>query len=348
MNRLELVTPLKLVAACLAPAKDPIPVNPCFCFTGTEVYTFNDQAALVAPFKSVWKGAIQGATMLGWLDASKAKDIEVEPAATSLAIKAGRAKTELPILPVTEFRFAVPDLAKAPSVKLDASALVALKRATLSMDEGTAHPWRTGVQAIFTEKEVTWFTCDDASAVKTYATCETPKELRGASPLLPPAFVKLLLARGGTEVRLTLTPEWYAATLDDGAVLYSAVPEATDVPTFQGLFSDVSKYKKDAAALPATWWGAMTRLNVLLAADKGLGHAAVEVKDGKMVLTILSALGQARESFKMETVFKVSALKIPPAIVARAVGEVTKFSLAEGPRLMLFADTMDMVIAAGA
>ncbi len=352
MLRKQLVDVLSSVSGALGSVKEPGPILPCFCSTGEKLFAYDETAALETKIALPWKGGVRGADLLSWLKAATAKEVELSVADSKLYLKAGRAKFDTQILPETEFLFAPPDLSKAPAVKLAAGGILALRRATLSMGEDIQHPWRCGIQAKFGEKDVTFYAASEATAARAVAEATVPKALRTAAPLLPPRFVSLLLADAGLDVELYVTDAWFAAKLGNGNMLYSAVREGSNVETFDSLFADVPTLRKKVVPLPKTWWGALSRASVILSNAKD-APATCEIKDGKMILTALSATGQSRDSFKLDAEHANVTVKMSPAIVAKAINEVDTFAIesgknpTDGSRLYFGAkDKLDLIVAA--
>lgn len=348
MLKKELLDTLSNLSPALGGAKSLVPVHPCFCFSGKEVFAYDDTAALYAKLEAPWKGAVRGAVLQAWLAAAGAKEVEAEVSESSLKLKCGRARAEFPILPESEFLFSLPDMSKAPKIPLTPAVLAAMTRASLAMGTDGQHPWRCGLQLYFVEGEVTVYACDNASAARAWvAGQEIPKALYGKAPLLPVRFVELLLARAGEGSSLYITDEWFAADLKDGVRMFGAVPGQTDLKTFQGLFADSSTNRKACVPLPKTWWGALTRAGVLLAGEKE-APAEFSAEGEKAALTTLSSLGNSKDSFKLEGAMEKTSARIPPAIALKAKDLVDKFMVTKGPAFFFAGDRFDFVVAAGA
>lgn len=76
-----------------------------FCFVFSAVYAFNDKTATIVEFDSPFLGALRGELLLSFLSGSTAQEIEFEPSESSVKIKLGRLKAELPMIPESSFVF---------------------------------------------------------------------------------------------------------------------------------------------------------------------------------------------------------------------------------------------------
>src|SRR5260370_904174 len=96
-----------------------------FWSDGKFITAYNDQSlGIQVPFESEFKGGIRGTIILGMLEHSRAKQIEMEiPEEGEATIKCGRARIKLPLLPPERAIFELPDFKKLKPYSITTSFL---------------------------------------------------------------------------------------------------------------------------------------------------------------------------------------------------------------------------------
>lgn len=102
VNRKALVSALKKIKPAIA-SQDHIPVMRHFCFTGRDVYAYDEVSAIVVRFPTEFKAAVPD-SLLPILESYATDEVDLTLADNNLIVKGGaRAKVMLPVLPSSDF-----------------------------------------------------------------------------------------------------------------------------------------------------------------------------------------------------------------------------------------------------
>lgn len=328
MERSKVVDVLKKVEPGLA-VKDLIPVFSCFCFSQGTVLAYNDVVALEHPLDSPIRGAVRGKVILDWLAASRAKDLKVEQEDSTVTIRAGRAKLDIPALPEADFLFKWPKQKGFSEIDLDSAFLEGLRKAMISMGTDPTHPWRLGVTVAFWGEGkkcgVLFYSSDNKSATRV----NVPLKEDGPSDLvviLPPRLCELLVTLGRTDSprKLLVTSKWVECQFKSGLRLFSKTMSNADVSTFETIFGGAKgKAKSRLISLPKGLDRCLERAQVVLpfAAEP---FSRVVIDGGKLVISTRSSAGDVRDALNIED-HEDCDVMLSPELVRRALPHAEKF-----------------------
>jgi hypothetical protein len=285
IDRAELVAVLKKVAPALS-QKDLVPIFACFCFSKNSVHAYDDVVCLRFPAKFGITGAVRGEMLLPFLNASRAKEIDIAPGDGTVLIKAGRPKLNTALLPESEFLFQTPTLEKSVAVRVDAAFVEALSKTAISMGREMGKVWQYGVTVVPYAAGYKLYATDTKTITRTVVGDVLGTQL---SPvLLPPRFVDLLLlqTKDDIPVKMSIAEGWGEAQFQSGLKLFTRTVSGADSKEYDDLLDQLeTKTKKLMVEIPKGF-------------DRCLERAALVTKFSKEPVTRLIADG---EKLKFET-----------------------------------------------
>lgn len=301
MERITLLETLRRVTPALS-GKDFVPVFACFCFDGKKVITYDDQVALTADCAWVVKGAIRGSVLLGWLEAARGADVEVEQDDSQVSLKAGRSKLKLPVIPEKDFVYKAPTK-PGDELKFTPELLEALDRCAISMGRDPSRPWQAGLTMIFGDEKATIYSTNNVSGSMAIVKMKKPEDNSLSTILLPPKFVELTCSIGAKDSPKTLTlgKGWVTTTFASGLQLFSRTAADHEADNFKQLFSPELReaMKTKTVEIPKGMTDALTRALVVLSGAREK-VTKVTVKDGKLILVSVAAgAAEVRDTLKL-------------------------------------------------
>ena len=332
-RRVELTEELKRISPALA-ARDFVPVFGCFCFTGTDVFAYDDLVALQTPCISPIKGAVKGETLLAWLGASTGVLAKLEQTGRDVVVSCGRSELKLASLAPEDFIFKFPE-EEGISIDLKGGFKDAFERALTSMGRDPTKPWQAGVTVEFAEGKIFLYSTNDiAASCCIVEHAEIPTSLEGQVSLMPPRFCELLLEITGREALKTLLvhSQWLEARFMSGTRLFSRAGKETRLDDYGTVFSEqLMAKKKRCVDVKEERDKIIASLDRALVILSGVSEKYVKlsVDAGVLWINAASPIGKVEDHAK---------LKDHPDIVVECSPEVLKSGLKYADALGLFSD----------
>ena len=281
LERIDLLENLRRLAPALG--RDIVPVFACFCFTGKVATAYDDVVALSIPLPWPAPGGFRGDVLLGWLGAARAADVEVtavEGKEGQALLKCGRSKLNITTLAPKDFVFS-PQTDKADTIAITPGLLEMLGRCEVSMGEDPSRTWQNGVTLAFPSGDapdrVTFYSTNNVAASRGRVKVTIERQTKLVTLLLPPRFVKLMLAIAARDKAKTLhvNKSWAQVDFASGLQLFSRTSRDTDLEAFKGVFNSEleAKAEKLLHEKPKGLEHALERALVLLASTQ-IGRAS--------------------------------------------------------------------------
>lgn len=210
-----------------------VPILSHFCFTSTQVYTFNDKTAVITDLQSGLDCGVKGAELLGVLGASAKEEISVSMAGGAeegevLVVQSGRMTARLPVLSKEDFVFTLPDITKSTSVDVDDDLLLGLQKCLTFMENDPLEPKTEGVTFKATA-EGTFLYCTDNTTLTRIGVNTSCKPI---TVILPRSTVENMVVLGKlcspVKVKAQIAGDVLTVTYQEGqekTVLFSHIPE---------------------------------------------------------------------------------------------------------------------------
>lgn len=332
MERSTLSAALKRVEPALS-SKDLIPVLACFCFGEASLHAYDDVVALVLPYSTNFnpgiRGGVKGGILKAMLDSSKAKDVVFDQTGTSINLKLGRTKCDLPLLPINDFLFQEPKLSKADAVVLDPRLLAGITKASVGMGSDPSNPWLMGVASGFGSdgKSAVFYSTDNKTATRVRV---GKPDIGGPTVVLPPRFVELLMSSSKNDPpgRLYLTRDYAAVQFASGLLLLSKVMSTANFKLYEQLFSSVDAVNNPGVEVPKGLDRALDRALVVLPFAKE-PHATLSVGADRIRLTTESSAGNVADWVPFAGKHEEVKVVITPDLLVRALPHAERLLLTQ-------------------
>lgn len=160
-DRKDILDALAIVAPAIA-AKPVLPILAHVCFEAEYVTAYNDVIAIRTPLAVGFEGAVPGATLIGLLEASKAKLLRIEAKPTELLITAAkRTNIKLPLLTPDCFVFKMPAKSGVPTEV--EPLLPAIEHCMKSVGTDTTRTEQTGITFLYGSDGLSIYSTDNAT-----------------------------------------------------------------------------------------------------------------------------------------------------------------------------------------
>lgn len=328
MKRRELVKALELVQPSLASGL--VPIFGCFMFNEGTITGFNgDSLAIKANFDAGLTLAVDGRTLLGLLQNSKADELTIKVEASEIRIKAAKSNFKLPYLKTDDFLFEEPKEKWTATTEITEELLKAIGICLTTTSRDHAYPALMGLSFNFEETTLTTLYSCDGDAVTKYVT-EDGYEGEGIYTV-PNSFCDALMkiyqeteAVGG---KLEMNCNWAKATLSSGFTVYGRIV-ANDTPLDHAkLIADTMNTEVPFVSLPEGFNEALSRARVI--ADLENKPTVLTVFDGKLgLLTDSASYGEARDDMPIKGHPDVEAF-VHASLVQRSIGICDQISIQE-------------------
>lgn len=319
MNRKELVQKLELVGRALA-TTNMVPIFECFCFSGSNVFAYNDQLGLIAPCPTDEAFAVNGKTMLGLLTNSQSEEVQFQ-LGEELEVKAGKSRFKLPYQTKEEFLFKEPEDAWHKD-QLEAGALIpAVEGCLATSSKDLAQPALMGVWL----KNGSAYSCDGDALTKYNLGWGSKSEV-----MLPNAFcetiVKLAQEHECPGAAFQHNKGWAKASFGQGYIVYGRLIENDHPLDHEDLITKTVKGRVlSYTQVPEDLDHALSRARIV--ADPESKPTQLTVEGGKLTLLTDTHLGVVRDvlPFKHPDV----AALVSPELMQRSIKVCTEMSILE-------------------
>lgn len=245
MDRKLFIESLRKAEPALS-TKDGVAAYACFCFGEAGAYTYDGTVSLELPyvkgaFNPPIRGGVTGRTLLDFLSASRAKELEIKQAGAEVTIKAGRARLAFPAaLGVEDFTRELGAVKGGVTVKTGKAFMAGMAKAAAGMGRDPATPWRFGVTLAAHKAGVALYSTDNKTATRYTIKGERAGMADDFAALLSPRFCELLLGAKALLLELKVAPAMAVATYEDGLRLYGPTIKGAAPGTYEQLFAEVA------------------------------------------------------------------------------------------------------------
>jgi DNA polymerase III sliding clamp (beta) subunit (PCNA family) len=289
MIRSELVSVLELVKPALAKT-NMVPVFQCFCFAD-RVSAYDDQIAIVGPtdFDVGGPVGLHGATLLGLLSSSGAKEIEFTQAGNEVTLKMGKSTSKMPFVWSQDFIFTVPDDKWAFKLPFTESLFEALKLALETVSSDATQAALLGV----TIQGDKMYGCNSDSLTRIVLKGTIGKNRVLMSTPFCEAVIKLWSSLAITKGTLHFSSDWVFADFGEWSV-YGRILEIQEPIDFEALISKNVKKGDKTQPVPEGFSEALSRARVL--SDPESQKTTITVEKGKLNLHTETHMGEVKDS----------------------------------------------------
>ena len=322
LERLVMLEAINMVKPALA-TKDLIEALTHIWFDGEPITAYNDtDLGIQVPFQIDFKGGLRGALLLGLLQNSRAKDIELEPGeeAHQMQLKAARVRAKLAVLDFEQNVWQFPAFNPKKAFKISADFVDAMKKVLVSVGNDTSIPEKLGVTLISSpDGGLLLFTTDSRSIAQVEIELKEKPKLPERI-ILPTAFCEQLIRICSDGGQLELRKDCAIAANADGVLLYARLVDVIKPLPFVETFAKHTKFPKAARfEVPTRLALALERAIVIL--DEVAGEPVqISISAGKLRLEAIHAgRGDLKDSVQIADTVPEITVKVAPDLIKRAL-----------------------------
>ena len=329
MNRLELLGLLKILSPATASSKNQLPELACIWFDGSHASAFNDVLGIRIAFATEFSGGILGDKLLGVLERSRAKDVDLTVDKEDATLKIGNARIKLTRRPIEDWFWTpeVPDTAGLAASKPLRDAIGAL---LLSVGAAAVqNPEQRGITVVANGKAIDLYSTDAVSM--SWVCLETgPQQAlsSGSRVILPTPFCEQLRSlKPDAELKFDDSAVYCLAKIEldskpRDVLIFSKLVGDDDPVSFEDVLKEHTS-EIEGVDIPQQLKLRAERAMVLLD-NRPL---EVEVEDGQLYLYAQTPYGEIDDVIKLAGHPNVK-VKLDAALLHRALDSCSKFSIA--------------------
>lgn len=229
MNRKRLLEALTISRACLA-SHPLIPILSHFCFTPSEILTFNGTQALSVDFKSDLHCAIPGDLFYKLVSTFQTEEIEVEQDGNTVLVQSGDHVSKLATLAPTEFLFKMPSLEGLLAMSIEPDLTKGIQRCMMCANDNPVIKNQFGITFDCSPKRAALYSTDTIR-ISRYTLTEQPLPKTSFKVLLPKLFSALVVPlRNEQEGELYLGADFLCAQFENAALYTKVIPDINFLP----------------------------------------------------------------------------------------------------------------------
>ena len=340
IEREAFIGPLRLLRPALAD-KSPVEGLNQIWLSGDTATAFNDIIAIEVVVPASVEGGVHGMTLLGMLEASTAKEIDIDKGnkdGDSLALKSAGMKAELPLIPSDRAVFAFPETLPE-GIVVDDVLSAALKHVSLALSSGGDN---MGVTFVAEGAQLAVYATDGMTVA--WSRLKKPKGYPGKRVVLSPAFCDQLAVLNTAGMSLALTDD-AAVAFDDVHRLFGRLVEVAKELDFAGTIKGNVPTPASAVPLPEKLANALDRAEVLVngVARKPL---RITIKQNVLRLYLTTDMGELSEALKIDGKHPDAEGLFNGAFIRRALGRCDRFVLSSECFAMLGEGDSGFLVAA--
>lgn len=342
IEREAFIGPLRLLRPALVD-KSPVEGLNQIWLSGDTATAFNDIIAIEVALPMSVEGGVHGMTLLGMLEASTAKEIDIDKGnkdGDSLALKSAGMKAELPLIPSDRAVFAFPETLPE-GIVVDKALSAALKHVSLALSSGGDN---MGVTFVAEGAQLAVYATDGMTVA--WSRLKKPKGYTAKRVVLSPTFCDQLsvLNEGGMSLALT---DDAAVAVDNqsGSRLFGRLVEVAKELDFAGTIKGNVPTPASAVPLPERLANALDRAEVLVngVARKPL---RITIKQNVLRLYLKTDMGELSEALKIDGKHPDAEGLFNGAFIRRALGRCDRFVLSSECFAMLGEGDSGFLVAA--
>ncbi len=330
ISRLGLLGLLKALGPAIAGSKNQLPELSCVWFSGSHASAFNDVLGIRVAFATEFTGGVLGEKLLGVLERSRAKEVDVVIEGEDALLKIGAARIKLTRRPIEDW-FWKPEVPEDAGYAVTKPFRDAIDLLLLSVGSASVlNPEQRGITVIQNGKVADLYSTDAVSLSWTQVDTSKQKVFDHSSRLiLPTTFCEQVKSlKNDAELRFDENAVYCLTKFGEGddqaeALIFSRLVEDDNPVPFEDV---VKQHVTDdkGVEVPTQLKLRASRAMVLL----GDQPVQIEVEDNHLYLFAQTAFGEVDDVLKVGNHPNVK-IKIDMALLHRALDGRERMTIAE-------------------
>jgi DNA polymerase III sliding clamp (beta) subunit (PCNA family) len=201
-----------------------------FFFTGKSIIAYNDKIGIEVPFQTEFEGGLDGKTLLGILDKSVAKEVELQEGErrSEMVLRCGNARANLSLLDPKRAIWQFPKYDERDAFAIDKDFVSILGDMLICVGQNVSTPDTLGITFVPSDRDEEWLDLYSTDmSTMAWARLDLPKHYRASRCCVPEEFCKQLVALCKDKGTMIVEDDCVMALLDEGVKLYGRL---VDVP----------------------------------------------------------------------------------------------------------------------
>lgn len=320
--RLVLLKALDTLKPALA-TKDLVFELTHYFFTGKNILAYNDLIGLEIPFQTDFAGGLPGKLLLGVLEKSLAKDVELLEGDkdSEMLLKAGNARVHLSLLPVDRVVWQFPEFNEQDSFKVDKALAEIIGEMLISIGQNTSMPDQLGITFQLWESDERWLDLYSTDGnTLSWARIDQPENYRASRCTVSEEFCKQFHVLCTGSAQLIIEEDCALAKFENGIKLYGRLVDVPNPKDFGEKIDDLIPAPDKLIAIPSRLKLAIERASIVL---DNLPGAPTEISiDRDKVLRLYAKPNshiELRDAIRLEGEHEEITSYFDPALIKRAL-----------------------------
>lgn len=294
-----------------------------YFFTGKNILAYNDVIGMEIPFQTDFAGGLPGKLLLGVLEKSLAKEVELIEGDkdSEMLLKAGNARVNLSLLPIERVVWQFPEFDEKNSFKVDKDLAVIIGEMLISIGQNTSMPDQLGITFNpweFDEKWLDLYSTDGNSL--SWARIDLPENYHAKRCTVSEEFCKQFKALCDGSAQLIIEDDCALAQFENGIKLYGRLVDVPSPRNFEDKIDGLIPEPDKLISIPARLKLAIDRATVVL---DNLPGATTELSiDRDKVLRLYAKPNshtELRDAIRLNEDHEEITSYFDPALIKRAL-----------------------------
>ncbi len=316
LERVELLEALKKVKPAIA-VRELLEELTLVWFGEGKLTAYNDaDIGIQVDFVSEFRGGIKGNLLISLLEASRAKQVQVELGEDDeVLFKLGGTKFKTNLFPIEKALWDFPEESSKQQMQLTPEILDAFSAVLTSRGVDLSSPEQVGVSFRKEGDQLCLYTTDRKTITQVSLSLPSSYKVKASSLILSFGFIEQVLKLCREKGQITIFDD-YAVAFAPGVKIYTKVLHAEAPLDYESLVHKTQQKSGAYFEIPSKLRLALERALILLQKDEET--ALMTISQGKMVVQVASNFGKLddRMSIECEDEFK---LGFSPSLLKRAL-----------------------------
>jgi len=341
MKLTTLKTTLDYAKSFLA-TQDFIAVLQHFAFDKETVVAYNDVAACKLQLPTNLSCTIPGNLLLRLLNTLSVEDVEIEETSTktNVTVSAGRSKNKLPMLPLEDFVFKLPELDEKP-ITVAASLIDGIKKNLANVSTNPTRPEFNGINLIIESTGLTLYSSDGYSVSRyrlndSFSIPSTDQ----VQCILPAFFCEKLaslhapLAGHSADILMQFSKQWVTAELANNQLFTRVIDKKA--PPCENI---IDKFcpdfdEKELWTIPDELESIVNRAILFLDQQAGITTTQITVDGDEVEFKTTSNIGTSHDVLQIPVELGKFSFSVDPNLLLRGFKICDKMTLKPNVILM--------------
>lgn len=308
-----------------------------FWFTGDSIIAYDDRIGIEVPFKTDFKGGLYGKLLLGILEKSAAKEVELNEGdrQSEMVLRCGNARANLALLDPKRAIWHFPDYDERDAFAVDKEFVSILGDMLISVGANVSTPDTLGVTFAPSARDEDWLDlyATDSNTIA-WARLELPKHYGAKRCCIPEEFCRQLIAICKTKGTMIVEDDCAMAELEDGVKLYGRLVDVPRPLDFFEQIDDTVPNPDRLVEIPNRFKMAVERVSVVIEHIPGEPCELAIDDEGVLRLYAKADRGEIRDAIRLKGEHEEATAWFDPALIKRGVDKRTEMFISRDALVM--------------